>query len=216
MASAVDTTKPGGRRERRKQEVHDRILAAAVLLFEKKGIGSTTVEEIADAADFAEKTFYNHFPTKQHLIRELAEGLVEENYALLEEARKRPSSTRERIAYFAQRSADLANQRSTIRRELILEIIRVSQIEGSGPMRSRELRHAWTALLADGVAQGDVGDRFGIEFLAEMAVGAFGAVCAHWASQADYPLRERMAECALFLGDAISATQSVSAVDDET
>ena len=208
MASDVTPTKPGGRRERRKQEVHDRILTAAAELFEKKGIGATTVEEIADAADFAEKTFYNHFPTKQHLISELAEGLVEETYALLEEVRKRRISTRARIAFFAARSADLADQRSTIRRELILEIIRVSQIEGSGPARRRELRHAWAALLQDGVAVGDVGDRFTIEFLAEMAVGCFGAVSANWASQAEYPLRERMDECALFLGDAAAATRS--------
>ncbi len=208
MANAMTTTKPGGRRERRKQEVHDRILNAASELFEKKGIGSTTVEEIADAADFAEKTFYNHFPTKQHLISELAEGLVEENYALLEEARKRPIATRARIAFFAAQSADLAAQRGTIRRGLILEIIRVSQIEGSGPARRRELRHAWAALLQDGVALGDVGNRFSIEFLAEMAVGSFGAVSANWASQAEYPLRQRMRECALFLGDAVSATRS--------
>lgn len=216
MAKAITTTRPSGRRERRKQEVHERLLAAAVELFEKKGISSTTVEEIADAADFAEKTFYNHFPTKQQLIRELAESLVEEHYTLLEEARKHSISTRERIAFFAERSADLADQRSTIRRELILEIIRVSQIEGSGPVRRHELRHAWAALLNDGIARGDVGDRFSIEFLAEMAVGSFGAVCANWASQAEYPLRERMAECALFLGDAVSATRSIAAADGET
>ena len=62
---------PGlSRRERRKREVHDRILEAAVERFEQSGFEGTKVDEICEAADVAQKTFFNHFPTKQHLFRE--------------------------------------------------------------------------------------------------------------------------------------------------
>ena len=41
------------RRERRKQELRERILTAARTLFEERGYTATTVAEIADAADVA-------------------------------------------------------------------------------------------------------------------------------------------------------------------
>ena len=44
------------------------------------GFSATTALEIADAADVAEKTFYNHFPTKQHLIEELSTFAAQPKY----------------------------------------------------------------------------------------------------------------------------------------
>ena len=38
----------GTRRERRKREVHDRIVEAATALFERQGFSATTALEIAD------------------------------------------------------------------------------------------------------------------------------------------------------------------------
>jgi len=61
-----------GRRERRKLEVRGRILAASVELFDKKGIEDTKVLEICERADVAHKTFFNHFPSKRHLLRVIA------------------------------------------------------------------------------------------------------------------------------------------------
>ena len=205
MAAASQPSVPRSRRERRKQEVHDRLLAAAVGLFEGKGFAETTAFEIAERADVAEKTFYNHFPTKQHLVRELAEAVVAEGLESLEDARKQPLSTRRRIEYFAERAAKRVADSGAIRRTLIVEIIRVSQVEGSGPERGRQLHEAWEALLRDGVERGDVGDRYSIDFLTEMAVASFGGVATSWATQPGYPLRERLRECAALLGDAVEA-----------
>lgn len=199
------------RRERRKQEVHDRILSAAASLFECNRIAETTALAIADTADVAEKTFYNHFPTKQHLVTELAEGVVAETLHLLAEALEQEGSTRERIASFAEQSGKRADASGPIRRALILEIIRVSQVESvspsddvSGGLR-RDLHDAWGALLRRGVAQGDVGDRYSVGFLTDLAVAAFGGVATRWAACPDYPIRERLAECAACVGDAVEA-----------
>ena len=67
--AAVGETR--SRRERRVREVHDRIVAAAMDLFGTRGVESTKIDEICEAADIAQKTFFNHFPTKQHLVLNL-------------------------------------------------------------------------------------------------------------------------------------------------
>ena len=41
-------------------------------LFDAKGFAATTVAEICDAADVAEKTFFNHFASKPDMLREVA------------------------------------------------------------------------------------------------------------------------------------------------
>lgn len=62
-----------GRRHRRKQETRQQIFQAAMNLFAKKGIFSTTVEEITQAADVGKGTFFNYFPSKEAILSALAE-----------------------------------------------------------------------------------------------------------------------------------------------
>ena len=69
----VTTKQSGGRRERRKEETRRQIFQAAIKLFEKKGIFSTTVEEITEAADVGKGTFFNYFPSKEAILSALAE-----------------------------------------------------------------------------------------------------------------------------------------------
>jgi len=57
------------RLERRKLEVREKILAAAFDLFLGQGVAATTIEEICERADVANRTFFNHFATRQDMIR---------------------------------------------------------------------------------------------------------------------------------------------------
>src|ERR1700759_4852866 len=62
------------RMDRRKVEVRDRILRAGFDLFLSQGVSATTIEEICARADVANRTFFNHFPTRQDMMRALAES----------------------------------------------------------------------------------------------------------------------------------------------
>ena len=55
---------PLGRREKRKQEIRQRIEDAAYQLFQQQGIEDTSIEEICVEADVARRTFYGHFTNK--------------------------------------------------------------------------------------------------------------------------------------------------------
>jgi len=62
-----------GRRERRSCETRERIFRAAMNLFRDHGFHRTTVEDITDAADVGKGTFFNYFPSKEHVLGVLGE-----------------------------------------------------------------------------------------------------------------------------------------------
>lgn len=74
-----------GRRERRKEETRQRIIAAALELMQEKPFDQITVEEIAERADVAKGTFFLYFPTKEQLLHAYMEELTEDVYEFLEQ-----------------------------------------------------------------------------------------------------------------------------------
>lgn len=61
------------RRERRCAETRERIVNAALQLFSERGVAATTVEDITNAADVGKGTFFNYFPSKEHIIAHLCQ-----------------------------------------------------------------------------------------------------------------------------------------------
>ena len=66
----VQATVAPERRQRRWHEAHDRLYDAACELFVESGFLRTSVDEIAERADVARKTAFNHFPRKRDFIAE--------------------------------------------------------------------------------------------------------------------------------------------------
>jgi len=193
-----------GRRERRKLEIRGRLLDAARSLFDQKGFGATTVDEICERADVAQKTFFNHFPTKQHVVREIAETFLDEVGIFVEDARKQRGSTAERLAQLFRRAGEEAVRAGPRHKELVVEVARLVQVDGSGPEKTRRLHAAFRALLEDGAAAGELTGEHDVAFLNEMVVGAFIAILLNWQSVEGYPVREHLEEAARFLGRAIT------------
>jgi AcrR family transcriptional regulator len=71
----------GPRRERKKRQTRDALIAAGLELFETKGYEHTAVREITDTVDVSERTFFRYFASKEDLalsfISEAARGLVD-------------------------------------------------------------------------------------------------------------------------------------------
>jgi len=61
---------PLDRRQRRWIEAHDRLYASACELFLEKDFLATSVDDIAERADVARKTAFNHYPRKRDFIAE--------------------------------------------------------------------------------------------------------------------------------------------------
>lgn len=63
-----DSPVGGDRRARRGAATRESLFRAALDLFAVKGFVETTVEDITEAADVGKGTFFNYFPTKDHLL----------------------------------------------------------------------------------------------------------------------------------------------------
>ena len=75
------------RRQRRSAELRERLFRAALDLFARKGFTETTVEDITNAADVGKGTFFNYFPSKDHILLAFGEMQLEKLRASVEEAR---------------------------------------------------------------------------------------------------------------------------------
>ncbi|TEB13054.1 DNA-binding transcriptional regulator EnvR [Pelotomaculum sp. FP] len=77
-----------GRAERKKKETRRKIVAVAIGLIERQGFNNTTMEQIANDADIARKTLYNHFPVKEAIVeeyvREISRGLAQGTFDTLD------------------------------------------------------------------------------------------------------------------------------------
>src|SRR5258708_27696083 len=56
------------RRQRHSAEIRERLFRSALQLFAQKGFEETTVEDITEAADVGKGTFFNYFPSKDHIL----------------------------------------------------------------------------------------------------------------------------------------------------
>lgn len=57
-----------GRRQRKKRATRDELIAHAARLFDANGFDETTTEQIAEAADVSQRTFFRHFPSKEAVL----------------------------------------------------------------------------------------------------------------------------------------------------
>jgi len=73
-AGSTDATAGSGpgRRERKKEATRAALYDAGIELFTTEGLANTTVRDITERADVAERTFYRYFESKEDLLLEAA------------------------------------------------------------------------------------------------------------------------------------------------
>lgn len=79
---------PFSRRERRSLELRERLFRSALDLFAQKGFAETTVEDITNMADVGKGTFFNYFPSKDHILLAFGEMQLAKLRDAVEEARR--------------------------------------------------------------------------------------------------------------------------------
>ena len=78
---------PPDRRQRRSLETRERLFRSALDLFAKQGFADTTVEDITNAADVGKGTFFNYFPSKDHILLAFADMQLAKLQSIIERLR---------------------------------------------------------------------------------------------------------------------------------
>lgn len=112
-----------GRRERRRAETRERLFRAAMQLFAERGFFETTTEEITEAADVGQGTFFNYFPTKQHVLTVLSEKQLEKIMAARDEAEAGTTSMQDVLHRLMHRIAEEPGRSQALTRSLMTALI---------------------------------------------------------------------------------------------
>lgn len=88
-SSPISPVPPPDRRQRRSADIRERLFRAALKLFAEQGFAETTVEDITNAADVGKGTFFNYFPSKDHILIAFSEMQVSKLQAAVDSMRER-------------------------------------------------------------------------------------------------------------------------------
>ena len=191
------------RHQRRRRETADRIVEAAALLFGERGVEATKVTDICERADVAHQTFFNHFPSKQDLVREIARSGHDFFVAAIEAATGEGSSTGERLTRLFASIHEAAATVGPMHQDLVFETMREAEAVREDP-REREIHRAIERLVRKGRAEGDVTRLHASEDLVGLVFGAFHQLMFEWAHRRGFPIAERSARMARLLAHALA------------
>ncbi|MDP2302280.1 MAG: TetR/AcrR family transcriptional regulator [Ignavibacteria bacterium] len=88
------------RKERERVFRRNEIQTAASKLFALKGFNSTTLEEIAESAEFGKGTIYNYFQNKEEIYFSIIEDVLENTSKILEKSDKLSKSLQEFVKLY--------------------------------------------------------------------------------------------------------------------
>ncbi|GAC1513399.1 MAG: TetR/AcrR family transcriptional regulator [Chloroflexota bacterium] len=165
-ALCVDFVIEAGRRERKRQAVHDSLLAAAEELFRLQGIARTTVDDIVQAVDVARQTFFNHFPYKEALALELgahsinqiahrAHGLLEAGTPALD--------VLQQIAHWA---LDTATRQGELAVVVARELLHPDEERATRAARQMPLQDMFESVLIHARDEGDIREDLPLDVVA--------------------------------------------------
>ena len=184
---------PLNRIERRKIEFRDRITAAALRLFEEKGVADTSVASIIKEADIAHKTFFNHFPSKDHLLQYIVGTFSDYAYSIFRENFKRFPDPRQRIDYCYTSIAHALEPLDPLYKELVnLYLIAGSSASDLRTVQKQKIDEVVGQIVSDAQAQGLLRPGLSVETSTEVLVGICVGILLNWTLEEGYPLVERM------------------------
>jgi AcrR family transcriptional regulator len=108
------------RRQRRSSQIRERLFRAALGLFAQHGFADTTVEDITNAADVGKGTFFNYFPSKDHILLAFAEMQLAKLQSIIENLRNTNEPVPQFLRTLAVRMTEEPGRNPAIVRALLL------------------------------------------------------------------------------------------------
>jgi AcrR family transcriptional regulator len=190
------------RRERRSAELRERLFRSALALFASKGYAETTVEDITEAADVGKGTFFNYFPSKEHILMAFGEMQLAKLESVINEARQSDQPMADVLRNLVLRMTEEPIRNPAIVRALLLA--NLSSVPVRGAMLGRLIRH--------GQERGEIRTDLPAEEIAQVWRQMVFGTLMFWSLLGDGTLPARIETAVHLLWDGIgkkSATNSV-------
>lgn len=193
------------RAEKRKVEFREKIADAAYELFIRDGVSNTSVASIVKHADIAHQTFFNHFPTKNHLMLHLADRIGDLAFTIFAEIEILDISPPDKIAYCYSKLIQETIKLDPNIKELI-GIVLIGTPEATNAIKAEQdirLNQAIYNILEEADEQNLLAPDFSLDSLVETVKGMFVYTFINWARQDNYPIVERMDEVIRFIKHSV-------------
>jgi AcrR family transcriptional regulator len=127
------------RRQRHAAEIRERLFRSALDLFAQHGFADTTVEDITNSADVGKGTFFNYFPSKDHILLAFAEMQLAKLQSFIENLRNTGEPVPQFLRTLGMRMTEEPGRNPSMVRALLLanlsstpvrEAMRVNQARG--------------------------------------------------------------------------------------
>jgi AcrR family transcriptional regulator len=176
-----------GLRERKKARLRQQIIDTAIRLFRKRGYENTRIEDIVNALEISQPTFFRYFPTKSAVLVDTSlEGIAR----VIGELRSDlcgDGTTAERLRTFFSRRAHRIESDQSFWRALVLSGAMDPVV--SPPVRAtdQEMVNILEEILAEGQKRGEVTRDFSVLRLAQTIDGLYKVMVWKWAGEIGGP-----------------------------
>lgn len=204
-SSVTPDSPPVGRRERRRAEVRERLFRAALRLFAKKGFAETTCEDITNAADVGKGTFFNYFPSKDHILAAFAEMQLHKLRAFVEEARRLSKPAPELLKALSRRMTEEPGRNPEIVRVLLLANLACAPVRAEMAVNQAQMLELLIELIRMGQRRGEIRDDRPAREIAQVFRQLIFGTLMHWSLHAEVPLRNRIDSAFQLLCSGIAA-----------
>jgi AcrR family transcriptional regulator len=185
---------PSSRRERRRIETRERIYRAALEIFARRGYLDTTVEDITEAADVGKGTFFNYFPTKEHVLATYGDERVAAIERSLQNVRTAKRSVRAALKELATDLAGQSAESPDLLRSIFAAHLSCAPVRAELQNRLQRARRLLAEIVAIGQKRGEIRCDRSAADLARLTQLIFMGVTIAWALNPDSVLRKSAEE----------------------
>jgi len=152
----LDQSANVGRRERRAAETRLRLFRCALQLITERGLANVTVEDITEAADVGKGTFFNYFPSKEHVLGVMGEIQL----GKLREAASEAADTSQRVEVvlhrLVHRLAEEPGRSPRLARALISSFLASESVRSILKRNLQEGRKTIAGVIETGQRRGEI------------------------------------------------------------
>jgi AcrR family transcriptional regulator len=177
------------RRTRRRQEVRRRVYRAAVELFVERGFDATTMDDIADRADVARATVFNHFQRKTAFLDEWSAQRRQRAFAAVRRAHLDHHALPETLTRYM---IELARLSTRSRAETVA--LMGAAIHSTNVLGNPQLAHELARFVARAQEDGEVRADADAEMAGMLLATGYFAILTQWISgdPAPFDLESRL------------------------
>lgn len=207
---------PSNRRLRRSAELHERLFRAALDLFGQKGFAQTTVEDITNSADVGKGTFFNYFPSKEHILLAFGAMQLGKLQAAIAEARSTEQPMPQFLRALAARMAEEPMRNPEIIRTFLQAYLSDTPVREAMLDMQKRILALQSEMVLLGQQRGEIRDDLPSTEIAQVFRQTVFGTLLIWSLHGDGTLLERIEKAFDVLWSGLTPRNPVGGLDRET